>query len=321
MNISLKIKLDNKELLPKNLEFSTKFRCLAYSTANTKIKIVKFVTKIGKKERKRGSYNLNLREINSDNLFCPIKKISFNEVRQLLLFSNNTKDFLLISDMQRLIYIYDYSTCHSKFFLRGRTITSQLIRSISWFDGKELLVTDFQGNCSFYSPNISFNEDINYHKLIKTGGFQNLNCLDFSKISSGLISDAFGGVSKSVIVQKKIALFFMFVLEKLDKIVSEKRKKIENQEQMMNSDTMIYFSEDVHELITDPLELFMEAWKDFKNMKKNKKLEYCLDVSSLACFLKKKNTLNQLIEKELNYDDQQFLLKVFKTIQELFGSE
>jgi hypothetical protein len=78
--VQLKLKVETKELLPRNLEYSSKFNCLAYSTENTKLKIVRFISKVFRKEKKKGVYDLSLRDMNSDNLFCPIKKISFRKV-------------------------------------------------------------------------------------------------------------------------------------------------------------------------------------------------------------------------------------------------
>ena len=78
--MSLRLKVESRELLPKNLEYSPKFECLGYSAGGTVLKVVKFVSKTIRKEKKKGDSGFNLRDMNSEKLFCPIKQVSFKEV-------------------------------------------------------------------------------------------------------------------------------------------------------------------------------------------------------------------------------------------------
>lgn len=80
MGVELIEKLEVEDHLPRNLAFSPKLEVFAFSVSKTILKIKKFVPKAYRKEKKKDNFEFTLRDINSENLFCPIKFIEFQKV-------------------------------------------------------------------------------------------------------------------------------------------------------------------------------------------------------------------------------------------------
>lgn len=285
-----------------NLHFNKKLEILAFVSKKSILKIKKFVTKSFRKEKRKEEFEFILRDINTENLFCSISSILFQNVKQI-----NNQDYLLVSDNKRLIFLYDYSSRYTKFFLRGRLVTDTLIRSVSWLTPTKFIVTDIKGTSNVYSPNFDFTKDINYHQIKRFGSFSDKNCIDFFNIDFEFCSDAYAGINKYKLINSETFKFFEllndFILKEKEILltINEKSNSMHQHKNSLNNFIVYYPS-----LFSLNEEVFIEVFKKcfsyYKFQKENNK--------NLI------ETENE-IEKKVNYLNISLIIKSFINLKDL----
>lgn len=223
---------------------------------------------------------------------------------------------MLVSDLQRLIYIFDFSSRHNKFYLRGRTITSQLMRSIAWLDDKRVIVTNFKGTCNLYSPNTSFDEETNYHKIIQCASFRDLNCLDFAALPIRLVTDAFGGVSRVCFVQEPLIGFLKLLLENFDQMTRSRRDALELPNEFFKDKVPVFYCEQPVASHTDLVTVFVESWTQFATHEKGSQSP-CLDITRLVDAFSGEEIAKGILDTEAISADTTPILEIFRIFAEL----
>lgn len=190
------------------------------------------------------------------------------------------------------------------------------MRSIAWLDDRRVIVTNFKGTCSIYSPNISFDEETNYHKIVECASFQNLNCLNFAALPIRLVSDAFGGVSKLCFVERHFVGFLKLLLANLEQKTRACRDAVEEHGHFFKEEVPVFYCETRRENEVDLVSLFVDSWGQF-NKEKQVDTELCLDVSRLVETFSEQEIIKRILDAETISVDKNSILQIFRIFAKL----